>query len=64
MLDKLRKIFVLVIKKLGAFFRWYKNLYKGRAWYTKTILGFCSSIVAFFLYLGSFAFPIKKKGKE
>ena len=45
MLDKLRKIFVLVIKKLGAFFRWYKNLYKGRAWYTKTILGFCSSIL-------------------
>lgn len=52
MLDKLRKIFVLVIKKLGAFFRWYKNLYKGRAWYTKTILGFCSSIVAFIIYLG------------
>ena len=30
---------------------WYKGLYKGRAWYTKTIAVLCSLIVAFILYL-------------
>lgn len=52
MFKKLRTFFVYILKKTKAFFRWYKNLYKGRAWYTKTCIGFCSCIVAFFLYLG------------
>ncbi len=29
---------------------WYKNLYKGRAWYTKTLIAFVS-FLAFILYL-------------
>ena len=31
--------------------QWYKGLFKGRKWYTKTALGFASFIVAFILYL-------------
>ena len=30
---------------------WYKRLYQGRKWYTKTAVGFASFIVAFILYL-------------
>lgn len=52
MFKKLWTFFVYILKKAKAFFRWYKNLYKGRAWYKKTFIGFCSCIVAFFLYLG------------
>ena len=33
------------------FWQWYKELYQGRKWYTKTGLGFASLIVAFILYL-------------
>lgn len=40
-------------KKIKQFGTWYKNLYKGKAWYTKTLIGFVSLIVAFFLYLGA-----------
>lgn len=35
------------------FWRWYKKLYKGKRWYTKTAIAFCSFIVCFFLYLGA-----------
>ena len=46
-----------ILAKIGHFFRsawsWYKGLYKGRAWYTKTIVALCSMIVAFILYLGA-----------
>ena len=31
---------------------WYKSLYIGRKWYTKTAVAFASLIVAFMLYLG------------
>ena len=31
--------------------QWYKGLYQGRKWYTKTAVGFVSFIVAFLLYL-------------
>ena len=31
--------------------QWYKGLYEGRKWYTKTAVGFASFIVAFILYL-------------
>ena len=33
------------------FWQWYKGLYRGRKWYTKTAVGFASFIVAFILYL-------------
>ncbi|MBQ8714372.1 MAG: transglycosylase domain-containing protein [Prevotella sp.] len=33
------------------FWQWYKGLYQGRKWYTKTAVGFASFIVAFILYL-------------
>lgn len=35
------------------FWPWYKGLYRGRAWYTKTGVAFVSLIVAFLLYLGA-----------
>ena len=31
--------------------QWYKGLYKGHRWYTKTAAGFASLVVAFLLYL-------------
>ena len=40
-------------QKVISFWPWYKNLYKGRAWYTKTLVGLVSCIVAFILYLGA-----------
>ncbi|MBQ4445736.1 MAG: transglycosylase domain-containing protein, partial [Prevotella sp.] len=35
-----------------GFFSWYKSLYKGKKWYTKTIVGFISLILMFIIYLG------------
>lgn len=52
MFKKLKAVVAYIMSASKRFWRWYKNLYKGRAWYTKTIVGFCSCIVAFFLYLG------------
>lgn len=40
-------------QKVKRFWPWYKSLYKGCAWYTKTGLVIISLIVAFFLYLGA-----------
>lgn len=40
-------------RKAKNFWPWYKNLYRGRAWYTKTFLAFISCIIAFFIYLGA-----------
>ncbi len=40
-------------RKMRAFWPWYKSLYKGRAWYTKTLVGLVSLFVAFMLYLGA-----------
>lgn len=52
MFKKLKAIVTYIITATKRFWKWYKNLYNGRAWYTKTAIGFCSCIVAFFLYLG------------
>ena len=52
MFKKIKAVAAYLSKKFVKFCRWYKNLYKGKAWYTKTGIGFCSCIVAFFLYLG------------
>ena len=51
-MKKIKKILILCLDKTKAFFAWYKRLYKGKAWYVKTLVGIASCIVAFFLYLG------------
>lgn len=38
-------------QKIREFGHWYKRLYKGKAWYTKTGIGLASFIVAFIVYL-------------
>lgn len=40
-------------RMMRKFWPWYKGLYRGRAWYTKTGVAFVSLIVAFLLYLGA-----------
>ena len=51
-MNKIKICLLWCWKKICAFCRWYRNLYRGRRWYTKTAIGFVSCIVAFFLYLG------------
>ncbi len=38
-------------QRCSGMWSWYKNLYQGRRWYTKTAVAFVSLIVAFLLYL-------------
>lgn len=52
MVKKILDILKYIWSKVRAFFPWYKSLYKGRAWYTKTALVIVSVIVSLFLYLG------------
>ena len=52
MLKKILNVIQYIWKKFLAFFPWYKSLYRGRAWYTKTALVIVSIIVSLFLYLG------------
>ena len=52
-MNKIKKSATWLWHKIRAFWPWYKNLYRGRAWYTKTLIGFVSCIVAFILYLGA-----------
>lgn len=51
-MNKLKNLLIFCLKKTKAFFSWYRNLYRGKAWYTKTIIGIASLIVSFILYLG------------
>ena len=51
-MNKLKNLLIICLKKTKAFFSWYRNLYRGKAWYTKTIIGIASLIVTFILYLG------------
>lgn len=51
-MNKIKSIINWCIVKIKAFWPWYKGLYRGRAWYTKTAIGFASFIVAIFLYFG------------
>lgn len=53
MYNKIKSIFSWCAKKMRNFWSWYKSLYRGRAWYTKTLVVFVSLIVTFFLYLGA-----------
>ena len=57
MFQKFRNSFIgrligLCVKKIKAFWLWYKNLYVGSKWYKKTITIILSLIVAFIVYLG------------
>ena len=51
-MDKIKQFFRWCIKKLRCFWPWYKPLYQGRAWYTKALIGFCSFLISFIVYLG------------
>ena len=51
-MNKIKQCLATLWQKIRAFWPWYKNLYKGRAWYTKSVIGFVSCIAAFFIYLG------------
>lgn len=52
-MNKVKRFFSLCYRKTGQFITWYKNLYKGRPWYIKTITAIVSMIVLLFLYLGA-----------
>ena len=52
-MKKVKPILIWCQKKVRTFFTWYRNLYRGHKWYTKTLIGIASCIVAFFLYLGA-----------
>ncbi len=51
-MNKIKQCLATLWQKIRAFWPWYKNLYKGRAWYTKALIGFVSCIAAFLIYLG------------
>lgn len=51
-MNKVQKAFSWIIRRPRVFWLWYKGLYKGGAWYTKTCVAFVSSTLALFLYLG------------
>lgn len=53
MYKKIKRFCSLCATKMRTFWAWYKSLYGGRAWYTKTLVGFVSLIVMLFLYLGA-----------
>ncbi len=52
-MKKIKALIGRCLRKLCKFWPWYKGLYRGRAWYTKTLVAFASLIVAFLLYLGA-----------
>ena len=52
-MNKIKTLFAWLWQKFRAFWPWYKGLYQGRAWYTKTLVALASCIVAFILYLGA-----------
>lgn len=52
-MKKVKQILTWCLQKARTFCHWYRNLYRGRKWYAKTLIGIASCIVAFFLYLGA-----------
>ena len=52
-MKKLKTFFAWLWHKFCGFWPWYRNLYRGKAWYTKTAIGLVSCIIAFILYLGA-----------
>lgn len=53
MFNKIKRFASWLWGKARKFWPWYKSLYRGKAWYTKTCVAFVSLIVLFFLYLGA-----------
>ena len=49
----MKKILTTITKGLKGLWAWYKNLYKGRPWYVKTLAAIVSLVAAFFIYLGA-----------
>lgn len=47
----MNKLIKTVIQAPKKAWQWYKRLYQGKKWYTKTAVGLASLIVAFLLYL-------------
>lgn len=52
-MNKIRKFFSWLWKKIKNFFPWYASLYRGKAWYVKTLVALVSCIVALIVYLGA-----------
>lgn len=52
-MNKIKKLLGWLWKKIRNIWPWYKSLYRGRAWYTKTIVALISCIIALILYLGA-----------
>lgn len=52
MFKKIKNVLVFTFRKIKQSWKWYIGLYKGKRWYTRTLIGFCSAIVSFFIYLG------------
>ena len=52
-MEKITKIINISWQATKKFWPWYKSLYYGKTWYMKSLIGFLSCIVAFFLYLGA-----------
>ncbi|PMC24580.1 transglycosylase [Hoylesella buccalis] len=53
MLHKIKRFFSWLWIKLCGFWPWYKNLYQGRTWYTKTGIALLSGLIALIIYLGA-----------
>jgi len=51
--SRIIKPFAWCWRKLGRLCKGYIGLYRGRAWYTKTLVALVSLMVAFILYLGA-----------
>ena len=52
-MEKITRIINISWQAAKKFWPWYKSLYYGKTWYMKSLIGFLSCIVAFFLYLGA-----------
>ena len=48
-MKKIKALIGRCLRMVRKFWPWYKGLYRGRAWYTKTLVAFASLIVAFLL---------------
>lgn len=51
MFEKIKATADFCRRKTAEAWSWYKSLYRGRAWYTKTLIVLCSLIVSFVIYL-------------
>lgn len=52
-MKKLKAFLCWCWRKIRGFWPWYKSLYRGRAWYTKTLVGIASFLVLLLVYLGA-----------